>query len=521
MKSEKIIPTAEDLLAPIVKYKCEQDHLFFTRYFFKARQNLKFKVNWHHRLLCDTVQKIITGEIDNVILTVPPGSSKTELVVINLVARGLALNPWSRFLHLSGSDSLASLNSATAREIVRSDDYQKLWPMEIAEDADSKKRWNVVIDGKTAGGLYATALGGQVTGFRAGRMEDGFQGAIIIDDPIKPEDAYSKIKLDAANRKLLTTVKSRKANPNVPIILIMQRISVNDPVGFVEAGNLGGKWEHVKIPAVVDEDYLNDLPEEYQALIEDSEKDVKGRFSYWPYKEPLGQLLAMEKGEGSDQTGARVSRHVFSSQYQQEPIILGGNIIKSEMLGRYRVLPQIKYRKVYADTAQKTKEANDFSVFAEWGFGTDGKIYLIDLIRGKWEAPELKRRAIAFWAKAKSREAQKFGSLRKLLVEDKSSGTGLIQSLKLPPHNVPVEGIEREKDKLTRVMDVLSYIEGGLALVPEAAPFTNDFIQECEAFTPDDSHEYDDQVDTFVDAVTDMLANDPLKVWEKLSDKNK
>ena len=213
--------------------ECLRDHLFFTAYFFKARQGIKFRVNWHHKIISDTLEKVIRGEIQNVVITVPPGSSKTELAVINFISRGLALNPRARFLHLSGSDSLASLNSATAREIVRSDEYQKFWPLEIADDANAKKRWNVLVDGQPAGGVYATSLGGQITGFRAGHMAPGFQGCILIDDPIKPEDAFSRIKLDAANRKLLTTVKSRRANPSTPIILIMQRIAESDPVGFI------------------------------------------------------------------------------------------------------------------------------------------------------------------------------------------------------------------------------------------------------------------------------------------------
>ena len=283
-------------------------------------------------------------------------------------------------------------------------------------------------------------------------------------------------------------------------------------------GNLGGEWAYVRVPAVVDNAYLEALAKPYRDLIEPSEKDLKDRFSYWPYKEPLAQLLTMERGEGSDSSGARISRHVFNSQYQQTPVAVGGNMIKGEYFNRYSVLPKLKYRKIYVDTAQKTKERNDFSVFAEWGVSDDGKIYLVDMIRGKWEAPELIRRAAAFWAKAKARDIEKFGQVRQMPVEDKSSGTGLIQSLKQPPYNIPVKEIERVKDKLTRVMDVLPYIELGLACVPEAASFTNDFIAECESFTADDSHDFDDQVDTFIDAVNDLLSNaNKLKTWEALS----
>lgn len=486
-----IDPSVEKAVA---KARCEQDHLFFTRYFFKHRQGIKFRVNWHHRLISDTVQRVIDGELKNVVINVPPGSSKTEVVAINLIARGLAINPRARFLHISYSDDLALLNSETAREIVQSEEFQELWPLAIADDAKSKKRWNVIHDGKKAGGVYAVSLGGQITGFRAGHMAEGWQGAIIIDDPLKVEDAYSKTARAKANRKLISTVKSRKANPDTPIIVIMQRLAEEDPTGFIKAGKVPGEWEFINIPALIDDEYAEGLPEQYRELIEESERDEQGRFSYWPYKEPLADLLELEAKD----------RYVFTGQYQQRPSPLGGDIIQGKYFGRYKVVPPLRFRKVIADTAQKTAERNDYSVFECWGLGEDGRIYLLDLIRGKWPAPELKRRAIAFWTKHK--EAGDFEApLRQLLIEDKSSGTGLIQDIQADG-GIPVKGIERVADKLTRVMDVVSYIESGLVFIPEAAPWVSDFVAECEAFTADDTHAHDDQIDPMVDAINDMLA---------------
>ena len=505
----------------LIRHECEESHLFFTRYFFKQRQAISFRVNWHHVIMCDYIQMVLDGLISNLVINVAPGSSKTETVVINLIARGLALNPRARFLHLSGSDSLASLNSATARDIIVSDAYQQLWPMRIRDDSKSKKRWNVEVDGQQAGGVYATALGGQITGFRAGHMAEGFQGAIIIDDPIKPDDAYSRTKLDAANRKLISTVDSRRANPSTPVVIVMQRLAENDPTGFIESGNLPGKWDYLKIPAVIDREYLESLAPQYRRMLDRSKLDEQGRMSYWQYKEPIARLLEMEAGAGVDQTGARISRHVFTSQYQQRPVAIGGNIIKGEDFKRYRLAPKIKFRIVFADTAQKTKKRNDWSVFEEWGYGVDGRAYLLDMIRVKVESPELKRRATAFWAKCKARDVSMFGQLREMIVEDKSSGTDLIQTLKLHPYNIPIKPIQRETDKLTRVMDGLPYIESGQVCVPEAAPFTSDFVAECEAFTADDSHDFDDQIDPMLDAIIVMLSNsNKLKQWEKLADKN-
>lgn len=285
------------VLRATAKAVCEQDHLFFSRYFFKHRQAIKFRVNWHHELIAQKVQDVIDGRIKNLVINVPPGSSKTELVAINLMARGLALNPRARFLHISYSDDLALLNSQTARELVQSDEFQELWPLAIADDAKSKKRWNVLVDGKKAGGVYAVSLGGQITGLRASHMAEGWQGAIIIDDPLKPEEAYSKPKRSAANRKLLSTVKSRKANPDTPIIVIMQRLAQEDVDGFIQAGNMPREWEQVIIPSLIDGAYVDGLPAELQAKVDSGDRDKDGRFSY------LSLMLGIPEGLAGFLTG--------------------------------------------------------------------------------------------------------------------------------------------------------------------------------------------------------------------------
>lgn len=487
----------------VIKNYCELDHLFFTRYFFKARQGMKFRVNWHHYLISQGIERVFDGKCKNIVFNLPPGGSKTELTVINPIARGLAINPNSRFLHISSGDDLVLLNSQTARDIVQLEQYQELWPMQIAVDAKGKKRWNVMKGDKKAGGCYAASLGGQITGFRAGHMAPGFQGAIIIDDPLKADEAYSASAIKNANRQLLSTVKTRRANPETPIILTMQRLRDNDPTGFIKGGNFPGEWEFVTVPALIDDDYVSKLPEKLQALVEKGPCDNQGRFSYWPYKETLEDMLAMEAGKGKDEAGNVISRFVFASQYQQAPKLLGGNIIHGDWFPRVSMPPKILYRKIFGDTAQKTKEKNDFSVFECWGFGDDKKIYLLDLIRGKWEAPALRKTAIDFWNKHSA--VTGMGALREMIVEDKTSGTGLIQDIKLS-NKIPVKGIERNTDKLTRVMDVVSFIEAGFVCLVDDKPFLSDFVKECEDFTPDDTHPHDDQIDPMCDAIVDMLA---------------
>jgi len=101
-------------------------------------------------------------------------------------------------------------------------------------------------------------------------------------------------------------------------------------------------------------------------------------------------------------------------------------------------------------------------------------------------------------------------------IEDNASGTGLIQRMKLD-HRIPVAGIKRTKDKYTRLTDVVGYIESGYVCLPRNAPFLSDFVGECEAFTADDSHPHDDQIDPMIDAINDMLAGgNTAQLWERM-----
>lgn len=458
----------QEAVKAVTRALCLADHLFFSRYFFKIREGIKFRVNWHHKAIADALQRVIDGKSKRLIINVPPGSSKTEMAVINFIARGLAINPKARFLHLSYSADLAELNSAKAKELINSSEYQAMFPIPLKTDSSARGRWNVVDGDISIGGCYATSTLGQVTGFRAGHMAEGFQGAIIIDDPLKPVDSLSKVKRDAVNNAFINTVQSRKASPDTPIIVIMQRLADEDLTGFLLNGGDGKEWDHVCIPAINEEGS-----------------------SYWPEKEPIESLLQLkEKGN-----------FTFEGQYQQRPYVLGGEILKGEWFGRYSVLPPEKHwdrRAVFADTAMKTGEANDFTVFLDALLARDGRVYVLNVWRKKVNAVGLLQLAKDVWASTD-------GTASAMYIEDKASGTGLIQQLQSGDQFIPVIPVERTKDKLTRVMEVQPRIQAGGVLLPESASWVVDFISECEAFTANDTHKHDDQVDPLVDAVNTLM----------------
>ena len=143
----------------------------------------------------------------------------------------------------------------------------------------------------------------------------------------------------------------------------------------------------------------------------------------------------------------------------QRPAPAGGGIFKDEWWQYWQVMPDMAWYGIYADTAQKTKEQNDYSVFQLWGTSHTGQKYLIDQVRGKWEAPELLTTARAFWNKHLHLRPRHFK------IEDKSSGTGLIQTMKRD--GIPILGIPRSIDKVTRGYDAAPIIQNGNVFLPQ------------------------------------------------------
>ena len=289
-----------DLLR-VRRLECELDGEYFFRYFFKQRTGAKALINWHHDLMSQALQDVIDLKIDRLIITLPPGYTKTELATINFMARGLAINPRARFLHLSYSDALTLLNSSVTRDIVKSEQYQAMWPTAIRADTNSKKLWWT----ESGGGVYAASMAGQVTGFRAGQMEDidtKFTGAMIIDDPLKPDDAFT-VELQKVNERYNTTAQSRLAHQKIPVIVIMQRIDYNDLAGYLLRGGSGEKWHHLNLPIEFPADNYP-VENTYGIPI--------------PYTPP-GAVLWEAKHNLADIEILKAKPRVFKSQYKQNP----------------------------------------------------------------------------------------------------------------------------------------------------------------------------------------------------------
>jgi predicted phage terminase large subunit-like protein len=266
----------------------------------------------------------------------------------------LAINPAARFIHLSYSDDLALDNSEEVRDIVSSAEYKELFPgIEIKRDSNSKKKWYT----SAGGGVYATAAGGQVTGFGAGRVDDedldfinesnGFAGALIIDDPIKPDDADSETIRERINQRFDSTIRNRVNSRKTPIIIIMQRLHERDLCGYL----------------------LEQEPDDWTVLSLPSIK--KDGTALWPFKHTIEEL---RKLEAQNET-------VFERQHMQEPKPLKGLMFPSGELRYFTPDPLLKFESSigYVDVAD---EGNDF-LSAPIGKTIGKDIYITDVVYSK------------------------------------------------------------------------------------------------------------------------------------------
>lgn len=452
------------MLTPEEIADCQCELIAFTRRMFLAVKGVPMLDNWHQEAICNALERVVIGQTKRLVINVPPRSGKTEIAVKNFIAWATGLFPDSEWIHASYSSRLAANNAYGVRDLMRHEVYQEIFPhVAIRNDSAAKDEFRT----NRGGVVYATGAGGSITGRGAGGMSGRFQGAIVIDDPHKPGEALSDTMRANVLDWFQTTMESRKNSPDTPIVVIMQRLHEDDLSGWLLAGGNGEQWEHLCIPAENDDGT-----------------------SFWPQQFPVEMLRRLEEK----------SPYVYAGQYLQIPAPKGGGMFKDAWWQYYTVAPDFQYRAIFADTAQKTKEQNDYSVFQCWGY-KDGKAYLIDQLRGKWEAPELLTMARAFWNKHK---AEKNGTLRSFNIEDKSSGTGLIQTLRKGGNGnpaIPVRPIERDKDKVTRAMDTAPFVEAGLVYLPANAPFLAEFLSETSVF-PNGRH--DDQVDPLMDAVTEV-----------------
>lgn len=418
---------------------------FVRKVFNEVSANNEYLDNWHIDVICDSVMTMMESKDNNrLIVNIPPRYLKSIICSIALPAFLLGHNPKANIICVSYGDELSSKFAHDTKRVIESIWYQELFPStKIAKD---KKSINDFATTK-GGGRFATSVNGTLTGRGADH--------IIIDDPIKPTEALSDKIRDKTNEWFGNTLYSRLNNKNTgKILLIMQRVHENDLTGHLLDSEQN--FSHLRMPAIAENDEL---------------WEVKDRIRDQVYKisRRKGDPLHKER-EGIDlllKTKNSIGEFAFAGQYQQLPMPQEGGLIKKRWLQYYNEKDSIQFTKILMswDTANKSGVNNAYSVCLTLGVTRDNKYYLLDCYREKLDFPDLIKQVLGRYNKL--RRENKCPVL--VLIEDKASGTQIIQTLKAEHHISPIE-VKPEYDKETRLKSISHLLENGTCLFPKDNP---------------------------------------------------
>ncbi|WP_369722551.1 phage terminase large subunit [Bradyrhizobium sp. LLZ17] len=446
---------------------------FIQRVFATVFPGTEYLHGWHIDAIVFQLMRVHAGDCRRLLVNQPPRSLKSLSVSVAFVAWLLGHDPARRIIVVSYASELSAELHRQFRMLVESAWYQELFPaMCAAKDTGTELV-------TTAGGSrYATSVGGTLTGRGA--------DLIIIDDPLKAEEAMS----EPARQRVIdwygSTLVSRLNHKETGrIVAVMQRLHEDDLAGHLLQT---GGWHHLDLPAIAVEDSII-------AIGKDRVFHRRAGDLLHPQRESKPVLELIKAEIGSLQ---------FSAQYQQRPVPLEGNLIKRDWFRRYDQLPPARSgdRVVQSwDTAVMTGSGNDFSVCTTWRLiGRD--YYLIDVYRVRQQYPDLRRAAAALAARHQ---------VEAVLIEDAGPGMAMLQDLQhdLLDGMPRPTGIKPQGSKIDRMAAPSSRIEAGQVHLPSDAPWLDDYLLELLAF-PYGRH--DDQVDStsqFLNwAATRAMVND-------------
>jgi predicted phage terminase large subunit-like protein len=431
---------------------------------FAARVRAGYEIARHIALLAAALEWLVATPGAVLVIVMPPRHGKSLLSSVLFPAWLLGNYPWLRVIAVSHGASLAYFFSRLARNLFES----FAWPfpsVRLAKDRGSVSGWDIAGE---RGGYIAAGVGGSVTGVGA--------DVLIIDDAIRSRaDAESETKRESTWEWFQSTALPR-LEPGGRLVLI------------------GTRWHHDDLIGR----FLNELPATNARVLHlaatalDPETDDLERETgepLWPERFDAAALA---------ETKRRVGTRTWNAEYQGMPSEEEGAILHAAWFLRYTRPPDgILWTLASLDTAFKVGAGNDYTAATLWGVTTAGAV-LLDAVRDQFEYPELVRFATNYYLSWRPRY---------FLIEDKGSGQSLYQSLlagslRIPAIAVPVpSGAGKEE----RVHEIAPFIESGRVVIPQHAPWLDEWLNEVTEFP---FGAYDDYVDSTSQALARIFASE-------------
>jgi predicted phage terminase large subunit-like protein len=410
----------------------------------------------HHRHIAEKFNKLASGEINRLIVNMPPRHTKSEFASYLLPAWMVGRNPKLKIIQATHTGELAIRFGRKSKNLIDSEEYHKIFDTRLQEDSKAAGRWETAQGGE----YFAAGVGGAITGRGA--------DLLIIDDPHSEQDAMSETSLENAY-EWYTSGPRQRLQPGAKIVLVMTRWSTKDLTAQLLKAQKevkGDQWDVVEFPAILDH----------------GPKDQ----AVWPEYWKLDEL---------EKVKATLPVAKWNAQWMQRPTSEEGALIKREWwkVWKHDWIPQLHYVIQSYDTAFLKKETADYSAITTWGLfypNPDSPLHLIllDAIKDRYEFPELRRKAL---------EQYKYWDPEMVIIEAKASGLPLTYELR--QMDIPVVNFTPSKgnDKHVRVNSCAPVFESGMVWAPDTK-FAEEVIEECAAFPHGDN---DDLVDSMTQAV--------------------
>ena len=414
-------------------------------------------VGAHHKKIAAALDRVVSGECKRLMIAMPPRHGKSQMGSYLFPAYLMGKKPDSKLIVGSHTAELAQRFGRMIRNLVADERYKELFP-DFLLSADSKAagRW----DTSHGGEAFFIGKGGAMTG-RGGNV-------VILDDILDEQDALSNTAMENTWEWYQSGPRQR-LQPNGAIIVINTRWKTDDLSGRLlklQGAIKSDKWEVLEFPAI--------LP---------------SGGPLWPEYWKLEELEAVKHTIGLQK---------WNAQWQQTPTADEGAILKREWWQRWKPEepPLVEYIIQSYDTAYSKKETADYSVITTWGVfvpdqDSGPNIILLDVKKGRWDFPELKRIA---------REEYKNWNPDNVLIEAKATGITLQQELRrvgIPVTMYSPGGRRAGQDKVSRANSIAPILESGMVWAPETE-WADELIEECAAF-PNGDH--DDMVDSTTQAL--------------------
>ena len=407
----------------------------------------------HLKYIEDKLLDVVDGKIKRLIISIPPQNGKSELISKYFTAWYLGRNPTKRVILTSYEATFAASWGRASRNLL--EEYgKKVFGVEVSQRTHAGDHWEIY---KHGGSMRTAGAGGGITGKGA--------DLFIIDDPVKNHsEALSAARQDEIWTWYRATMRTR-LGPTCAVVLVMTRWANDDLAGrlILQGKRINKPWEYVCLPALAEKD------------------DPLGR--------PLDEPLWPERYsyEWLDEQKQVMMDFWWNSQYQQRPAPREGYIINVDWFRRYEGIPEreaVSEIILSFDTAQKEQEINDYTVCTVW-YVYDHAYYLIDLIRDKFTHPKLI--VVAKMLCMQWRPTS-------VLIEDKGSGTSLIQHLQKDT-SFSIIAMTPTTDKVMRMQNESTAIQTGNVFIPEenTKVWVGDLLDEIRGF-PNTPHK--DQADS-------------------------